>query len=278
MKKCAILVLCLLICLSLLAGCACEHTWVEADCVTAKTCSSCGEIEGEVLGHTWVEANCTTAKTCSVCGITEGEPLAHNAGQWEENADVVAATVSRVQHCTACNEQIAAETVPLSTMIQDGIFLFAPNEFMERLAMFANTYVDDFTYEFVPSSTGLTAFAYSNDKQVILQFFNCDAIPLMTDERDEPIVWCVSLTEVGEADADLRQCVFMASDPALDKDTAFQVDINLATAFLNAASAGGAFGYIQHNELLYETVYISGEMMAEDFSMNMVNIYASDFR
>ena len=30
--------------------------------------------------HTWVDADCDTAKTCSVCGATEGDPLGHTAG------------------------------------------------------------------------------------------------------------------------------------------------------------------------------------------------------
>ncbi len=54
------------------------HTWVDADCDTAKTCSVCGETQGEPAGHTWVDADCDTAKTCFVCGETEGEALGHS--------------------------------------------------------------------------------------------------------------------------------------------------------------------------------------------------------
>lgn len=61
----------------MLAGCGHEHTWVEATCTESKTCSECGETEGEALGHTWVEATCAEAKHCSVCGETEGEALEH---------------------------------------------------------------------------------------------------------------------------------------------------------------------------------------------------------
>ena len=43
----------------------CEHTWGEATCTAPKTCSLCGETEGEALGHTeeivaGKEATCTT--------------------------------------------------------------------------------------------------------------------------------------------------------------------------------------------------------------------------
>ena len=75
-KKVAILALALVLVLAL-TGCACKHEWVEADCVTPKTCSKCQETEGEALGHTWVDADCVTPKTCSVCAATEGEALGH---------------------------------------------------------------------------------------------------------------------------------------------------------------------------------------------------------
>lgn len=79
----------------LLTGCGHEHTWKEATCTEPKTCSECGEIEGEALGHTWVEATCAEPKTCSVCGETEGEVLAHT---WVE------ATCAEPKHCSVCGE------------------------------------------------------------------------------------------------------------------------------------------------------------------------------
>lgn len=83
--------------LLLLAGCSetCEHSWVEGDCLTAKTCSECGETEGTPLGHDWQEATCTAAMVCGRCGITEGDPLGHN---WVE------ATCTEAKHCTGCGE------------------------------------------------------------------------------------------------------------------------------------------------------------------------------
>ena len=33
-----------------------HHQWVPADCLHPKTCSACGETEGEPLGHTWKDA------------------------------------------------------------------------------------------------------------------------------------------------------------------------------------------------------------------------------
>ena len=58
------------------------HDWTDATCTAPKTCSVCGETEGEALGHDWTDATCTTPKTCSVCGETEGEALGHSYGEW----------------------------------------------------------------------------------------------------------------------------------------------------------------------------------------------------
>lgn len=71
----------LMVCILVLTGCQCSHQWVEADCVTAKTCSKCEETEGEALGHDWLDATCEAPKTCRRCGLTEGEVLEHS---WTE--------------------------------------------------------------------------------------------------------------------------------------------------------------------------------------------------
>lgn len=75
MKK-RLLTLTIISCI-LLTGCGHEHTFSEATCTEPKTCTECGETEGEALGHVWIDATCTEPKTCSVCGATEGEPLEH---------------------------------------------------------------------------------------------------------------------------------------------------------------------------------------------------------
>lgn len=79
MKKRILPILMLAVCVLALSACGCAHEeWIEADCVTAKTCAECGETEGAPLGHSWLVATCDTAKTCEVCGETEGEALGHS--------------------------------------------------------------------------------------------------------------------------------------------------------------------------------------------------------
>ena len=96
MKKRIFSVLVLVLCLSLLTGCFCKHeTWLDADCVTPKTCAKCGETEGEALGHVWMAATCVSPKTCENCGATDGSPKGHN---W------VDATCENPKTCEICKE------------------------------------------------------------------------------------------------------------------------------------------------------------------------------
>ena len=83
----------ILCCLLLLSGCQCEHEWTDATCLTAKTCTRCGETEGEPLGHSWTDATCTAPQTCAACGVTEGTVLEHS---WAD------ATCEAPKTCTAC--------------------------------------------------------------------------------------------------------------------------------------------------------------------------------
>lgn len=84
------------------AGCnSHEHTWKDATCTDPKTCTECGETEGEPLGHKWSDANCTEPKTCTVCGAKEGDPKGHT---W------VDATCSSPKKCSVCG---ATEGEPL---------------------------------------------------------------------------------------------------------------------------------------------------------------------
>lgn len=100
----------LLLCLS---GC-CQHEWTEATCTEPKTCTKCGETEGEALGHTWTEATCTKAKECSRCGAESGEPLGHDVKEWkEETASTCSEAGKEVGTCTRCGETVTKD-LPLA--------------------------------------------------------------------------------------------------------------------------------------------------------------------
>ena len=93
MKRFLISLLAFVIILTL-TSCGCNHEFFVATCSSPKTCSICGETEGEALPHTWVDATCIAPKTCSVCTITEGNPLGHS---WQP------ATCSTPKTCSVCS-------------------------------------------------------------------------------------------------------------------------------------------------------------------------------
>ncbi len=252
MKKRILLVAFFAVILCILGGCSCKHTWVDANCTTAKTCSKCQETEGAALGHT--------------------------PGQWQEIPDVIACTISRTQYCTNCNELLASENAPLSTMIHDGLFRFSPNDFLARLSSIARKHGDTFTYECANTTAGLQVFVQNGGNESIIQFFHDDTSTLGISEVDSAVVWCVSLTEIDASDADFRHYFIMACDPKLDKDGAFAVDTALLVEYLNAALDGEPFGYYRENGLLYETSDLPAGALGQDFSLTMCNVYASDFR
>lgn len=110
-----------------------DHRWDKATCTKPKTCVVCGQTKGEALGHHWVEATCSAPKTCSRCGATEGEALPHTPGDPEPAADYVNAVYTVTSVCTVCGDIVEQENVPMNSLLNDGKFLFSATEFTERL-------------------------------------------------------------------------------------------------------------------------------------------------
>ena len=135
---CAILALC---CTLTLCACGHEHTWVDATCTEPKTCSECGETEGESLGHSWVDATCTEPKTCSICGETEGDPLGHKVGEWIA-VDPEEIGGKEQQKCLVCDNIIAErdsereKATPQEVITADGFTLLNQEEFLRYLVSF----------------------------------------------------------------------------------------------------------------------------------------------
>ena len=95
-------------------GEASGHNWAEATCVLPQTCSNCKETTGVALGHNWSEATCTSAKTCSVCNATDGEALGHKIESWKQvQASSCTELGSQEGVCATCGETVTQE-LPLN--------------------------------------------------------------------------------------------------------------------------------------------------------------------
>ncbi len=59
-----------------------KHNWKQIintqTCIGPEACEGCGAVNGAFVEHTWIDADCDTPKTCSVCQITAGEALGHD--------------------------------------------------------------------------------------------------------------------------------------------------------------------------------------------------------
>lgn len=103
MKRAIVTLLLVVLCF-VFVGCECEHVWDAATCMTAMTCSACGDVKGDPVengGHTWRYANCTAPTTCETCGEVRGEKLGHN---WVE------ATCASPKTCSRCGRKEGGTT------------------------------------------------------------------------------------------------------------------------------------------------------------------------
>ena len=107
----------------------CDHIWNDATCSAPKTCSLCGETEGESLAHTeevvagkqasCTEAGLTEGKKCSVCGeILVAQEEIPALGHTEEvlagkQASCTEAGLTEGKKCSVCGEiLVAQEEIP----------------------------------------------------------------------------------------------------------------------------------------------------------------------
>ena len=78
-------------------GYAMGHHWDTTSCTELKTCTRCGATESAVADHSWNPATCEAPKTCSVCGTTEGDAIGH---LWKD------VTCSAPKTCTVCGATV----------------------------------------------------------------------------------------------------------------------------------------------------------------------------
>lgn len=69
---------------------------------------------------------------CIWCDATEGEPLGHTEGEWEYGAiDFSDAEREKTRECTVCGEVIDSETEVVESFVENGRFLFSPEQFFD---------------------------------------------------------------------------------------------------------------------------------------------------
>ena len=134
MKKVLSLIAVLCMAILFITGCSllsllipsCEHDWTDATCTEPKTCSKCGETDGEALGHNAIEVfgqapTCTEPGQtnfiyCDVCdkNLSEAKEIAP-LGHTEETVAGKAATCTEAgktdgKKCTVCGVTTVEQT------------------------------------------------------------------------------------------------------------------------------------------------------------------------
>lgn len=293
MKRKILILYFLMLCV-LLAGCQCKHEWVDADCVTPRTCSLCQQTEGEVLGHSWSEATCEEPKTCVLCHETEGEALGHTLEYSITTTDIITCDRTIRNLCTVCNEILETEPEKLTTLSEDGMFIFSPEQFMQRFEYCAKQTFPDFHYEITTSEIEsmnqllcVTAYLDNTDSEsYCILFFNSNSIQLSQEDFQTPGLWCVCLGKSTFIDTnsthspipgDLAKAFYLACDPLFsDSDYGLHQATYLAS-YLNWVDFGESPGYIETNALLYEFGHAISKSNDQYIDIEVINVYAANW-
>lgn len=142
MKKKTVCLVLAMILMALMAGCSCQHEWQDATCTAPKTCSKCGETEGEVLAHVQGEWEIATDATYSNPGVKKA-------------------------CCTLCGQVLAEESF-IKERIENGLFVFSKQELMDMLEEALAEYSSDFS---VSEDSTLIAVADYVKVDYLLYFF-----------------------------------------------------------------------------------------------------------
>lgn len=262
----------------------CRHTWVEATCEQPRTCSKCEKTEGDALGHHWTDATCTKARHCTVCSIQEGTPAGHTPGEEIRQLDPVDGSYRIQQHCAVCQQQLSDQYEKLETFVEDDLFFFSPQDFLDRMSAIAKESFPDFRYEFgSEQDTFMVHLIMAGDEGAdgTLMFMTEDNTAISQDQLAEPGIWCLSLTDVGSTgeygvalSSDIIQLLYRTCDPLLSEEDLTDFILVKITSALNSAEGAGMFGYTEKNGLLYEF----GHMVFEDLAIENIQVYASDWR
>lgn len=114
MKKLVLMILALAMVLSM-AGCGCDHQWEEATCQAPKTCSLCGQTQGETAGHTPGQLSVASVDTANL-------------------------TLTQEQLCGVCAEVLEVTESATGTAPVDGVLTLSPEEWFACLSTVIRTY------------------------------------------------------------------------------------------------------------------------------------------
>lgn len=144
----------------------CFHDWEEATCYEPKTCTICGQTEGDPLGHYVEEWTTDVEPTCSKTGSEHGNcvrcgleinreiPLAeHTPGEWkvtEEYTITSTGTVvpgTQTQYCSVCGAEMDTKSYTIElTMSQENALQKAAS-YLDTMSFSYSGLIDQLEFE-----------------------------------------------------------------------------------------------------------------------------------
>lgn len=254
---------------------SCRHSeWTPATCTAPKTCSTCGETEGEALGHDWAEATCTSPKTCSRCGVTEGEARGHVPGEWKkEKPDYSVATISTAQKCSVCGATLDSKKENITSFVDGEVFSIPASDFVKRMDK-AYSSISGCSLKadssLMKDGVTMSLDVKSGSKKIAAAGFvekdSSSSLLSLVMSSSEGRFWEVlfSFTSSSKSDeyaAETMYALIRACDPSLTKDEAHDVGSEVLDNYESLGSGKG-MGQASKNGITYTLANSSGWMVS----------------
>lgn len=146
-----------------MTACGCDHQWEEASCTAPKTCTKCGETEGDAAGHT---------SHSLIVSAVDTENL----------------TMTQDLPCDVCGEIIETKTAPTGIAPVDSVIAVSPDEWYNCLLTNISNYgASQSLYGYpVESEDGalLHSVVTMSQMNAVFSFQNVDGNVITVDDQE----------------------------------------------------------------------------------------------
>ena len=272
----------------------CLHEWQDATCTFSETCRLCGKSRGEPLDHDWQPATCTTMQSCRVCSATKGTPKGHTLGDWRESNDILHAKLHREQSCTVCGSVINEYDEALTSFTNDNVFIFSPQEFIDRMERYAKESYPDFRYTIDSINTGSAGNAlfirvYPNESSTVvygLSFRGANGAYFLKTDLNTSQIQGVCLEKMCEIDVktgdgldpidfQLAEAFYRACDPVVSEDDLYTQHLMHLCTFANWVDNNKPIGNTEMNGIQYAFQYSIGKSGGQYIDVESIQAFAA---
>ena len=193
--------------------------------------------------------------------------MGHTPGQTDTGYDIVACETVQKTLCDRCSLYISRETSPLASFSVNHLFIFSPEEFLNRVASIAKDTYPKFRYEIDNAQELLYVHLYFDDSsthEYTLAFFDADSQPFRREDFQSQGIWCVCLQNLSPITEDaayipidpvLLEIFSQSCDPILTEEDLYVLQLMQMTTLANWIDFGEQSGTYEKNGIFYEFSY-----------------------